>query len=575
MLSCGGFVWFTPGFPSQTAAAPASDPVVVRLFYDDIRELDSLTAYDLWEYNNLAAGYILAAVDDRTYASLRRSGFRVAVDEEATARLSNRPAQAETFYEGYRSVAELHADMEALNQAFPRLTELVDYGQSYCLTRGGCPTPDGRVLSGHPLRALRITNENVPGGSVVTNGSIVQGSKPVFFLMANIHAREITTPEIAMRLLDELLVGYGVDADSTWVVDYHEIWVVPTANPDGHDIVRLGAAPVNGGFPFYQRKNANNDGDQNHVADCPVWPPSSAAQFGIDLNRNHSFGWGPTGSSDNPCHLTYRGLAAASEVEVDQLEALVRALIPDQRGPSLDDAAAKDSQGFFITLHSFGNMILWPWGHLSSQAPNYKDLKAIGDRLAFYNDYASCQATSCLYATSGASDDWAYGELGIPAFTFEIGDDFMPPYGEIDGRQWPDLAPALLYSMKISRTPYQTVHGPESSNVIVSGDDSALSVSAFVSDEANGDRPIAGAGYTIDIPPWANGATLQPLAAADDKYDSSRETVTGAITTATLAPGRHILFVQGYDAEGNWGPPSAALFDYQVDRAFMPVLADQ
>jgi hypothetical protein len=39
--------------------------------------------------------------------------------------------------------------------------------------------------------------------------------------MANIHAREITTPELAMRFLDLLLEDYGFDADITWLVDYH------------------------------------------------------------------------------------------------------------------------------------------------------------------------------------------------------------------------------------------------------------------------------------------------------------------------------------------------------------------
>jgi hypothetical protein len=359
------------------------------------------------------------------------------------------------------------------------------------------------------------------------------------------------------------------------MVDHHEIWVVPTANPDGHDIVMLGATPVYGNSPFYQRKNANNDGDQDMIADCPVWPPNSAEQFGIDLNRNHSFGWGPTGASDNPCHLTYRGVAAASEVEVAQLEALIRALIPDQRGSLLDDVASKDSQGFFITLHSFGNMVLWPWGHLDLHAPNYGDLKAIGDRLAFYNGYVSCQATDCLYATSGASDDWTYGELGVPAFTLEIGDDFMPPYSEIDSRQWPDLAPALLYGIRIARTPYQAVHGPEASNVAISGDETAFVVNAFVSDQANGNRPIGGAAYTIDTPPWVEGAVLRPLTATDGDFDSSEEGVTSALNLAALPAGRHMIFVQGYDDQGNWGPPAAVFFDHQVKRSFLPILADQ
>ena len=40
-----------------------------------------------------------------------------------------------------------------------------------------------------------------------------------------------------------------------------------------------------------------------------------------------------------------------------------------------------------------------------------------------------------LYPTSGTSDDWAYGDLGIAAFTFEMGTTFMPAYSIVDAEQ--------------------------------------------------------------------------------------------------------------------------------------------
>ena len=174
---------------------------------------------------------------------------------------------------------------------------------------------------------MRITNEDMPGSSIINGGTITRGTKPIFFLMANIHAREITTPNIAMRFITYLLDGYDVNADATWLIDHREIWVVPTANPDGYKLVELGLKDNYGGSPFYQRKNAKNDADRDGLMDCPVWPPSSYQQFGIDLNRNHSFGWGPPGSSNQPCDMTYRGLSKASETEVHALEELVLSLI--------------------------------------------------------------------------------------------------------------------------------------------------------------------------------------------------------------------------------------------------------
>ena len=57
-----------------------------------------------------------------------------------------------------------------------------------------------------------------------------------------------------MRMLDWLVDGYGVDADATWIVDHHEVWIIPSLNPDGHWIVELGTQPPYNGNPFYQRK---------------------------------------------------------------------------------------------------------------------------------------------------------------------------------------------------------------------------------------------------------------------------------------------------------------------------------
>lgn len=553
---------------ARLAARPAAPAewggrthVVARVYYDHPRDIARLSGYDVWEYNNVAEGYVLVGVDAAAYEALRAGGWRVAIDEPATAQLAS-PAAAAVFSGDYRTVAELYTDLDAAAAAHPRLTELLTYGQSYCLAQGGCVTLGGDALPGYPLRAIRVTNEAVAGSSTITGDVVTRGQKPVFFLMANIHAREITTPELAMRFLDLLIDGYGVDADVTWLVDYHEIWIVPTANPDGHWLVELGVRPEYGGEPFYQRKNARLFNFLDEKDDCLVWPPESGAQYGIDLNRNHSFGWGGDGSSGEPCDATFRGPGPASENETAQLEALVSALMPDQRGPAMDDPAPDDTTGLFITLHSFGDLILWPWGHLNVDAPNKADLQAIGDKLATFNGYRSCQSAAwdCLYAAAGASDDWAYGELGIPAFTFEVGGKFMPPYSTIDSEQWPENRPALLYAAKIARTPYQTVHGPDAREVLVAGPGPIRGVSATIDATGNGNRPIAAATYTLDIPPWQDDAQPVPLAASDDAFDSPVETVLAELDSSALAPGRHILYLRGQDNAGHWGPVSAAFF---------------
>jgi hypothetical protein len=389
---------------------------------------------------------------------------------------------------------------------------------------------------------MRVTNEAIPG------------DKPVFFLMAAIHAREITIPELAMRMLDWLVEGYGENADATWIVDHHEVWIVPTVNPDGHWIVELGTMPPYNGSPFWQRKNANRTNP------CNVWPPTSFSQYGVDLNRNHSFQWGlNSGSSPYPCDQTYRGLSAASEVETSAIQNLVLSLIPDQRGPNLTDPAPQNTTGIFISMHSAAELVLYPWGFTTGAAPNKAGLKAIGDKFATYNGYTVCQPPNCLYLVSGTSDDWAYGELGVPSYTFEIGQDFMPPYQEIDNVQWPENGPALQYAAKIARMPYKLIKGPDALSLAVSDNgNGTYDLTGVINDTRNGNKPIRLAVYYVDTPYWAGG-TAHPMMPADGNFNSPIESVEA--TVSGLSSGRHILYVHGRDSQRNIGPATAIFID--------------
>jgi hypothetical protein len=43
-----------------------------------------------------------------------------------------------------------------------------------------------------------------------------------------------------------------------------------------------------------------------------------------------------------------------------QLEAYVRSLWPDRRGPAKTDAAPADTSGIHIDVHSYSQLVLWP-----------------------------------------------------------------------------------------------------------------------------------------------------------------------------------------------------------------------
>jgi hypothetical protein len=184
--------------------------------------------------------------DEASYRSLLARGLRVEINAEMTEKANKiplGPGGTDTFYGGYHTVEEVEAFLTRSVQEHPALAEKVDVGDSWCKSHlGACTLPE--PYDGYDLWALHITNQAIPG------------PKPVFWFDAGIHSREIATPELAMRYISLLLDGYETNADARWLVDYHDIWVIPILNPDGHHIVEAGGG---GEAPYLHRKNADND----------------------------------------------------------------------------------------------------------------------------------------------------------------------------------------------------------------------------------------------------------------------------------------------------------------------------
>jgi hypothetical protein len=361
----------------------------------------------------------------------------------------------------------------------------------------------------------------------------------------------VITPEVAMAFIDHLAGYYGVDADITWLIDHHEIQVIVSANPDGH--VRNET-----GYPWtYWRKNAQPYGS------C------SLNTIGVDLNRNFPTRWGCCGgSSGDPCAETYRGPAEKSEPETQAVIDAVRGLFRDQRLPGNLDAAPADASGMLISLHSYGNLVLWPWGWTAAPAPNGEELEVLGRKLASFNRYTPKQASG-LYPADGTTDDWSYGELGIASYTFEIGSEFYPSCSQVDGLIQPNLQ-ALLYAAKVARAPYLLPLGPDASDLtILEGIGGSPSLAAVIDDTANGGNPIAAAEITLDEPPWAGGESISMLP-VDGAFDEAQEQVRADLEGLGLE--RHTIFIRGQDSLGYWGPVTAVYYNHKQPQVFLPLL---
>ena len=435
-------------------------------------------------------------------------------------------------FECYATVEETYQQAQELANNNSTLAEWVDIGNSWKRSQG---------LGGYDLMVLKITNQ------------AIAGDKPKLFIHSAMHAREYTPAALTLDFAKLLINDYETDADIQWIVNHHEIHILFHMNPDGRKIAET---------QVYQRKNTN----QNH---CP------SGDVGVDLNRNFAFSWNSTsnGSSGYSCDQDYRGPSAESEPETQAVSDYIRSLFPDSRGPADTDAAPDDTPGMHLDIHSYSQLVLWPFGHTNRPSPNDASFIELGNKLAWFNNYAPMQSVG-LYPTDGTSDDVSYGELGIAALTFELGTQFFQQCSSYETTIKPKNLSALVYAAKVVSAPYQLPFGPEVSDIAVNGQTgNSISVSAGSSIElsvtANAIRTkLSGVGrlisrveYSVDEPLWSESANIVELTENDGSLTSGVESFTGYLDTSGLALGQHIIYAQAYGSNQKVGVPSAVFIN--------------
>jgi carboxypeptidase T len=525
--------------------ASTEDPVVVRISFADRAALDLLAErLDIWEVNH-AQGTLIAMITHEQWRWLKLLGYPTALDEEKTAEL-HRPLVRSAGQTGgipgyscYRTVEETYADLAALAEENPTIAQWIDIGDSYDKITPG-------DSDGYDIYALVLTNQHV----TVDKGK--------FLLFAAVHARELTTAELATRFAEELVAKYGVDPDVTWLLDYNEIHIIPQGNPDGRKWAEQG---------YSWRKNTNN--------------PSGCGFpfYGVDLNRNGSFNWNICGSgcsSGDSCSIVYRGVTPGSEPETVAVESYMQQIFEDQRGPELTAAAPLDTNGLFISLHSYGNLVIYPWDWTGQHAPNMLELRRLGRKLGFHNRYGVCNTSNCLYGVDGSHTDYAYGTFGVASYTYELGTTFFQSCSFFENSILRRNLDSLYYAAKAARRPYQMPAGPDTVDVTASpatvsaGQPVTLSATAdHTRYFSNGygvevSQPISAVRYTVNVPSWL-AESFAPLSPGDGSFDSTVETAEVVIDTRDWTPGRHTIFVESQDQDGNWGAPTARFLTINAD----------
>ncbi|XP_076679450.1 carboxypeptidase B isoform X2 [Andrena cerasifolii] len=231
----------------------------------------------------------------------------------------------------------------------------------------------GNSVEGRPLKVLRISNG--------------KPNVPALWIDGGIHAREWISPAAVTYIID-----YLVENSETLEADYY---ILPVANPDGYE------------YTFTRDRLWRKNRRRAIGSSCT----------GVDLNRNFGYRWGGMGTSKDPCREIYAGSGPFSEPETNAIR-------------NFFEASAANFKAY-LTFHSYGQFILYPWGYDKRVPPDYADLERVGREMSeamrkeggANSAYKVGNSATTLYAASGGSDDWAKAMLKMKyTYTIELRD---------------------------------------------------------------------------------------------------------------------------------------------------------
>ncbi len=363
-----------------------------------------------------------------------------------------------------------------------------------------------QIQTDHPSIAKKISlgtsyeGRDIPGIKLSDNVG-TEESEPEVFICALHHARECATVNVAMYIINYLTTNYGTDPYVTGLVDNREIYIIPVVNPDGKVYDDSGGSSGSG---LMWRKNRQ---------------PCSGG-IGTDLNRNYSYMWGGSGSSGTCTNDIFRGYSPFDAPET----AAVR-----------DFFNAHPDINVLLTYHSYGALVLWPWGYTYDPIADANDRQVheiMGNQYNSYVNYTAQQASD-LYITSGTTDDWSYGITqndSMPCFSFTVelsGGEFYPP---------PSVLPTMcanncegaLYFIDCADNPYKVLGGTPYVTITNPSDAQTVSGTVLVTTETSG----------VDTVEFYIDSVL--------KYTDNTAPYEYSWDTTQYADGSHTITAKGY-----------------------------
>lgn len=232
----------------------------------------------------------------------------------------------------------------------------------------------GTSYEGVKIRGLKISKKEGNTGIFIDSG---------------IHAREWIAPAVATFVINNLI--HSTDSAVIDLATNFDWYFVPVLNVDGY---------------------------KNSFERDRLWRKNTKPYGrcrGVDLNRNFDVNFGGTGSSHDKSTYDFCGSAPFSEPEAEAVKKF------------LDDFSESYRIKTYFSLHSFSQLYMFPYGHITDRVKNYEHLKKIGEKAveAIKNTHGKIYVTGSsietIYPNSGSSMDYVYANYDIPVtFTIEL-----------------------------------------------------------------------------------------------------------------------------------------------------------
>jgi hypothetical protein len=260
----------------------------------------------------------------------------------------------------------------------------------------------GKITELYSNRGRTIEDRIIWMMKISDNPGMDEDSEPEVLFVGAHHGNEQIGNEVAIYIIQTLTEGYGRNPRITWLVDNHEIWVVPMLNPDGAE------------YTFSTEDGWRKNRSPNYISQStpnPLDPKIYPTSYGTDLNRNYDYEWGdPEGSSVLlQRSSTYAGSEPFSELETRTMRDLILA----------------HNFTAYIDYHSGTELILYPWGFKPDPPPDKVIFDRIGDEFTRMTGFETVQGYE-LYQTNGDALDWVYSVSRAIAFTVELSNSYRP-----------------------------------------------------------------------------------------------------------------------------------------------------